>query len=219
MQKALQPYLTYSFAVHFTLAAAGFLIINKKSAPMSPIYTIDFVGPSASVNSGNAQAPAAPSAPQTAPKAAPAEEFNLRRKPGAALPKPSLTRTDSPAAAEPAAREASAEVSGGDSSQAPGAGISTDMPNFPYPWYISQIRASLWSQWSSRMPRQAGQAVVVFTLLPSGKLVDLRIESSSGDSALDLAAQGAVQDSAPFPPLPKGFKEPFLKIHVTLKSK
>lgn len=219
MQKALQPYLTYSFAVHFTLAAAGFLIINKKSSPMSPIYTIDFVGPSAAVLSRGGAAPAAPQAAPAAPAKAPAEEFNLRRKPGAALPKPSLTRAESAAPAEPAIQEASAETSGEALSQAPGAGVETDMPNFPYPWYISQIRASLWSRWSKKMPRQAGQAVVVFTLLPGGKLVDLRIESSSGDSALDLAAQAAVQDSAPFPPLPKGFREPFLKIHVTLKSR
>lgn len=217
MQKALQPYLTYSFAIHFTLAAAGFLIINRKSAPISPIYTIDFVGPSASVISRGAAPQAVPAA--SPPKAAPGEEFNLRRKPGAALPKPSLTRNQSAEIAEPAAREVSGKTSGGDSSQAPGAGIATDMPNFPYPWYISQIRAGLWNQWSAKMPKQAGQAVVVFTLLRSGKLVDLRIESSSGDSALDLAAQAAVQDSAPFPPLPKGFAEPFLKIHVTLKSK
>ena len=63
-----------------------------------------------------------------------------------------------------------------------------------------------------------GQCVVVFTLLPNGSLVDLRSEESSGDPTIDLAALGAVQDGAPYPPLPRGFKDPFLKIHLTLKT-
>ncbi len=106
---------------------------------------------------------------------------------------------------------------------APGAtpgegGITTDMPNFPYPWYIIQLRASLWAQWLARMPKEAGQCVVVFTLIPNGSVVDLRTEESSSDSSFDLTALSAVQDAAPYPPLPRGFSEPFLKIHVTLKS-
>ena len=68
------------------------------------------------------------------------------------------------------------------------------------------------------MPKQAGEAIVVFTLLPTGQMVDLRIESSSGDPGFDLAALGSVKDASPYPPLPRGFAEPFLKIHVTLKS-
>jgi protein TonB len=81
------------------------------------------------------------------------------------------------------------------------------------------VRAALWNQWSARMPRQGGESVTGFAILPSGEIVDLRTEESSGDSAFDLAALSAVQDAGPFPPLPRGFKEPFLKIHVTLKSR
>jgi TonB family protein len=92
------------------------------------------------------------------------------------------------------------------------------MPNFPYPWYISQVRANLWNQWSSRMPAEEGLAVVVFTIMPDGSLVDIRIEESSGDPNFDLAAMASARDAGPFPPLPTGFDEAFLKVHVTLKS-
>jgi protein TonB len=68
------------------------------------------------------------------------------------------------------------------------------------------------------MPKTGGECVVVFSLLLNGSLTDLRIEQSSGDSPFDLAALSAVQDAAPFPPLPQDFREPFLKIHVTLKA-
>jgi TonB family protein len=68
------------------------------------------------------------------------------------------------------------------------------------------------------MPKEQGEAVIVFSILPNGSVVDLRAEESSGSSAFDLTAESAVQDAAPFAPLPREFPEPFLKVHVTLKS-
>ena len=96
--------------------------------------------------------------------------------------------------------------------------MSADMPNFPYPWYIAQVRSALWAHWSQRMPHEKGGCTVVFTLLRNGAVTDLRTEDSSGDGSFDLAAMGAVQDAGPYPALPSGFPDPFLKIHVTLKS-
>jgi len=219
----LNPYLTYSLVLH--LAGAGLFIFLSRSAGLkaTPVYMIDFVGPSATVISSPAQSEAskggsAASSPQPQTEV---DEFSTsRRQKGAPLPRPSLLRgwRETHAAPEPAPA-AQASAAGAPASGAPGqAGIATDLPNFPYPWYISQLRQSLWTQWSSRMPKETGVCVVVFTLLPNGGLVDLRTEDSSGDSAFDLIAMSAVHDAAPFPPLPRGFREPFLKIHVTFKT-
>ena len=219
--ESLKPYLTYSLAAHVGVAALVAGLYGFSKAKSSQVYMIDFVGPSATILHSGAEAaaqvagPTASLQPQTDP-----DEFSARRGKGAPLPRPSLLRgwrepsiQETPAAA-PAPQAAAAPTGG-----APGqAGIATDLPNFPYPWYISQLRQVLWDQWSGRMPRGEGMCVVVFSLLPNGRFVDLRIEESSGDPAFDLAAQSAVQDGAPYPPLPKGFKEPFLKIHLTLKS-
>lgn len=219
MPKALKPYLTYSAALHFGAFGGVMLLLAwNKAMPPNPVYNIDFVGPSAVVtNLGSAPASAPAGAAKAQPEKRPGD-FNLKKRRGA-LPKPSLLKGYK----EPAAAAAETPAQDDDAAQPEGlsgsAGIATDMPNFPYPWYISQIRASLWNQWASRMPAQAGEAVVVFTVLPNGGVVDLRIESSSGDSAFDLTALGAVRDAGPYPPLPRGFPEPFLKIHVTLKSK
>ena len=68
------------------------------------------------------------------------------------------------------------------------------------------------------MPKDKGECTAAFSILPNGRFTDLRTEESSGDPAFDLAALSAVQDAAPYPPLPKGFKDPFLKIHVTFKT-
>ncbi|MEQ1920531.1 MAG: energy transducer TonB, partial [Elusimicrobiota bacterium] len=98
------------------------------------------------------------------------------------------------------------------------AGVATDLPNFPYPWYISQVRQMLWAAWQKRMPAASGEGVVVFAIMRNGAFTDLRMESSSGDSDFDNAALEAVQAASPFPALPSDFSEPFLKIHLTLKS-
>lgn len=234
----LKPYLTYSVGLHFALAAAALAVLGAAGrAPKSEVYTIDFVGgPAAVITSAGPAAPAAvvtPPAAAAPPKAGPSadyDEFGRRRgkKQHFVLPRPSLLRgaqtkppkeeeqAQPPSAAEGRA-PASNPSSGGDGGGA-SAGLSADMPNFPFPWYITRVRQLLWQQWQSRMPRQAGECVIVFSLLPNGAVTDLRAETSSGDSAFDLAAQAAVQDGAPYPPLPPAFKEPFLKVHVTLRS-
>jgi len=59
------------------------------------------------------------------------------------------------------------------------AGVTTDLPNFPYPWYISQVRQMLWTAWQKRMPPTSGEGVVVFSIVRSGAFTDLRMESRS----------------------------------------
>lgn len=241
--RALNAYLASSLALH-CLAAGGFLRLWP-AGPRKPaaVYTVDFVGPSATILSAAPAPPAsspalqAPAAPAASAPQAEFDEFGRRkrRRRQLVLPRPSLLRgfRESPAAPKaleaasprdnarsqeppPAAAQPSPQ---GPAASPPGdAGVATDMPNFPYPWYISQVRSALWNQWSSRMPKERGECVVVFSLLPDGRVVDLRTEVSSGDAAFDLFALSVVQDAGPYPPLPRGFREPFLKIHVTLKS-
>lgn len=223
LEDNLKPYLRYSFAVHAAVLLIFLVLYRSASVKSTSVYMIDFVGPSAVIlNNQTPQASGrnAPEAAKLQPQST-ANEFQAkRRKKGAPLPRPSLLRgyKDTPAAANrpvPALAPAPSAASSG----APGeAGITTDLPNFPYPWYISQLRQSLWNQWAERMPKEKSECVVVFTLLPNGSVVDLRTEESSGDSAFDLIALSAVQDAAPYPPLPRGFKERFLKIHVNFKS-
>ncbi|MBI4678082.1 MAG: cell envelope integrity protein TolA [Elusimicrobia bacterium] len=228
---ALRPYLTYSFTLHLALVAAAGLLLRSQSIRSSPVYTIDFVGPTA-VMTGKGPEAAATARPSQAPeRRGREEELAAPPKKKVKLPKPSLLSKAAPAPqpepeaqepSEPGPKEAEAAGEAGLSpaiSGAPGSGgIVTDLPNFPYPWYISQVRAALWSQWSSRMPAEEGLAVVVFTIMPDGSLVDVRVEESSGDPNFDLSAMAAAQDAGPYPPLPSGFEEPFLKVHVTLKS-
>jgi len=190
----------------------------SNSAPL--VYTIDFVGPSAVKIAGPAQVPPAQ---KNAPAIqSPTKEqelaFPRKRQKHFVLPKPSLLSSyDNQSRAAPE-RTMKSRPTEAHSAPSASANVSADLPNFPYPWYISELRAQLWSQWSKRLPNASGKSVVVFSIMPNGQIVDLRTESSSGDAGFDIAALGAVQDASPFPPLPQGFTQPFLKIHLTLQS-
>ena len=225
--ETMRPYLAWSLGAHLALGALFGAVISGVSLKKEPVYQIDFVGPTRVLHAGAAarEPEAAKTAAAPAPNApAPSEEI----VPGKSrpLPRPSLTSSSSAAEAPTSKAAAEAPASAGEAPAGPAGvgapgqeGIFTDLPNFPYPWYISQVRAGLWAQWSARMPSSSGECVIVFSILRNGSVVDLRVEESSGDSGVDLAALSAAQDAAPFPPLPRGFEEAFLKIHVTLKTR
>jgi protein TonB len=239
MNAALKPYLARSFAAHLAVAAAFVFLVPRSARKLDKVYMIDFVGGPTTIASASAPAPAAAAKPAAAAPSAPAPQADPdavavkgQRHGPIALPRPSLlsggkepevtsvaptTSLAGPGAPRAAAAAAGTPGTAGNSGPA-GAGVSTDLPNFPYPWYIAQMRLMLWQAWQKRMPRLDSEGAVGFSILPNGSFTDLEVESSSGDADFDKAALESVQAAAPFPALPSDFREPFLKIHLTLKS-
>ena len=113
-----------------------------------------------------------------------------------------------------------AEDNGGEQVNAFGGGnIQTDFANFPYPWYITQVRNSLWSEWEKRRP--AGStlgALVSFAIARDGKVRDLKVEKKSGDDTFDFAATSAVINAGPFAPLPMYYEKDELTVTVEFKQ-
>ena len=100
-----------------------------------------------------------------------------------------------------------------------GGNITTDFANFPYPWYITQVRNSLWVEWEKRRP--AGHelsALVSFAIARDGKIKNLKVERSSHDDTFDFAATSAVVNAGPFAPLPMLFEKDELTISVEFKQ-
>ncbi|MEK7384749.1 MAG: TonB family protein [Elusimicrobiota bacterium] len=224
MNEALKPFLARSFGLHAVGAVVLLLAAQRGGLTSAQVYMIDFVGPSATIMSSGA-----PSAAKGAPAIAAAitaqadpDSFARKGRRGPiVLPRPSLLRggKEEPVAPSMTAAPGTSPAQSAAGPGGPaGAGIATDLPNFPYPWYISQVRLMLWQAWQKKMPRLDAEGGVVFAILRNGSATDLRVESSSGDSGFDRSAMESVQAAAPFPALPSDFREPFLKIHLTLKS-
>ena len=80
----LRSYLTYSLGLHLAAAALVLAIYGAAKSHSTPVYMIDFVGPSATILSSQPGAAAAARGP--APTLQPqsdADEFALRRHKGA----------------------------------------------------------------------------------------------------------------------------------------
>ncbi|HOI44549.1 MAG TPA: energy transducer TonB, partial [Candidatus Aminicenantes bacterium] len=89
---------------------------------------------------------------------------------------------------------------------------------FPYNYYLQVIMDRVSVNWFTGLvdPGVAGsfQAVVYFKIHRNGQVSDLKVETSSGLQSLDLSALRAVQNSAPFPPLPNDYDDQYLVIHL-----
>lgn len=98
--------------------------------------------------------------------------------------------------------------------------IQASFTNFPYPWYITQVRNSLWTQWQKRMPKRSTglSTLVSFNIDKYGAVYSVQIEKSSGNDSYDYAATSAVENSAPYPPLPKDFPKNLLTVTVEFKN-
>jgi TonB family protein len=96
----------------------------------------------------------------------------------------------------------------------PGSGTGTGF--FPYAYYIETLKNKVSSSWYSGLvsPGQRGQFLVVvdFKILRDGRIQDLKIAQNSGIRSLDLSALRAIENSAPFPPLPSDYPYSYLPI-------
>ena len=107
---------------------------------------------------------------------------------------------------------------GGEAAEGIGGGFRTDT-DFPYPWYISQVREALFNAWAANSPSAAGlQCTAMFTILRNGSTKNAKIEKSSGNRLFDSAALAAVRAASPFSRLPDDFYEDVLTIHVEFRS-
>jgi TonB family protein len=144
----------------------------------------------------------------------PSREPAMRPRPGE-KELPSLASrptqpTETPAHREPAAPPP--QPLGSPTGSAAGTGpLTLSVSDFPYSWYIRQIHQKIQAQWSGRgIPGQ--QPAVVFEIRRDGRLSQVAIDKSSGNTYYDQVALRAINDAGPFPPLPDDYKAPVLKV-------
>lgn len=234
-------YFALSGGLHVLAALFLLLFLAPSAKKASETYTIDFIGSGKVVattgqEAAAAKAPAAPKAAVQAPAPAPAPEVKKPAKPApkayaakkeiAAKPKanakPAPEATPEPLAAPSVLEEGEKESAGGEAEKEgdfAGGNIQTDFANFPYPWYITQVRNSLWSEWERRRPAGNTLSVMVtFAIARDGKIKDLKVERKSGDETFDFAATSSVINAGPFAPLPMYYEKDELTVTVEFKQ-
>jgi protein TonB len=90
--------------------------------------------------------------------------------------------------------------------------------------YATLLRNQVASKWStsdfdSRL--NVPPAVVTFVIRRDGSLSpgSVKLIGRSGNAALDISAQRAIQDAAPFPPLPQGFTKSEAQVELRFNLK
>lgn len=214
----MRHYLIFSSSAHFLLLALFVMLMrNSFTAKKQDAYYIDFIGQARVVTMEKANA--APGAEN--PKAEPEKAAKTKAKEpdpdsfssndnSAVLPKPSVLNGTAKLFEQKQADKAAGEN---------GTPVVADFANFPYPWYITQVREALWNSWTERMPSSGKlKCTVKFEILRGGAVKGVNVESSSGNRLFDNAAETSVENAAPFPPLPDDFYEDSLSVHVEFKA-
>jgi TonB family protein len=239
----MKGYFFLSCAAHGSLLAALLILGTILSKPHLSYYAVDVFSPPSS--SGASPVPPAPAPPVEAPPAPPPPKAPPQEKPipkeAIKMPskeKPVKKQPPKPKAPPPKPKSSSAfkaamqalqnenpegpNVARGPSA-APTAGAAVTGeagPAFPYPWYLKAIADKLDKQWH---PPQAYQSDTVcevsFLVHQDGQVDDSSVEKRSGDSVFDQLALRAVLYANPLPPLPSGFSEATLRVHMKFVGK
>ncbi len=86
---------------------------------------------------------------------------------------------------------------------------------------MRQLHHDIQRNWDPLIPEEVeppllkrGIVGVVFSILPDGQIGDIKLQTTSGDVALDKAAWYSITSEGQFPPLPKAFHGPMLQLRV-----
>jgi periplasmic protein TonB len=132
--------------------------------------------------------------PTTQPKFLPPPREVLAKKLAASPPPP-----------QPAAPPGAAKGSAAGTVAAGALTVTAVNQNFPYNYYFAQIQSRIEDAWTRSPVGNDAHAVISFTIHADGSISDLRVRESSGSDTFDLGALRAVQNAAPFAPLPRAY--------------
>jgi len=231
----MRRYLYISSGGHFLLLTAWLLSSALLSKPRMSYYAIDLfsslpAGGSAGGAAAEMQAPSPPpSLAAVVERKLPAKEvIRVKEKKLKTTPAPSQVAKKKHGLNLKAALAALGEgATAGHNAHsvgipgAGGAGIVADAgPAFPYPWYLKAIADRLDHQWHPPQDYQSDTLCqIAFVIHRDGHVSDTGIEKPSGDSVFDQLAMRAVLYSNPLPPLPGGFPDESLRVHMKFVGK
>jgi TonB family protein len=99
--------------------------------------------------------------------------------------------------------------------------ILSDTMGVDFGPYMKRLKYTVQSHWDPLIPESAmppimrkGVVVIEFSITKDGKVMGMKLISSSGDVALDRAAWGAITDAIPLPNLPAVFSGDYLQIRA-----
>ena len=210
-----------AIVLHLAGAGAAYLVPRLTRKPPVPIeYVAIQIVPAArlGVEKPPAPKPESPKPEPAPPKPEPKAEAPVLPKPEPAKPRAEPKAVEPPKP-EPAPQEQpEGSARGSASGLALGASVAgLDNPDFTYGYYVDQMLKLIQGNWTRPMVGSGVEATIYYRISRDGRIVEARIERSSGINSFDLAALRAVQASAPLPPLPRAFRDSWLGVHLIFR--
>jgi protein TonB len=224
LERGLPGTLALSVSAHVVLAAVAVLgpLLLPREPPLRIADGFAVVLPrgGGGVPAPPAPMPQAPEPPQPAESTAPPPPPAVLKPPPKAEPRPdALPLPDARAVKRPptpppvratglpsaAPARAAAGTTPGLEFGPPGPGVPSGTDSGG-DWYLAGVQQKIWINWNQQIKAGYTQSVgVTFTILPDGNVTGVRVTQPSGASLLDMAAQRAILNAAPFGPLPREY--------------
>lgn len=239
-------YLAYSSALHGLALGVIFFLLSWTAPPQS-YYGFQFLGGQSGFGTGRLEPAPAPtketgntvgSAPkaETLPKSDDPDRVAVAKKnipkketpKGPKTPEKNLAKRGGEKGGRGNAALGHGDFQGAKTGPVGGVGTSLEIGGFgpggaggvgnqfPFKWYGELVYKRLWEAWD-RTDAGTLECKVAFKILKDGKVANVKVKNTSGDSLFDMTAKRAVSAAAPFPPLPEGFKEKELPILVRFR--
>jgi TonB family protein len=94
-----------------------------------------------------------------------------------------------------------------------GTGGYLDVADFCCPEYLATMLELIQRNWSSKQGAE-GTSLMKFAIERDGRLVDIQVERSSGNTALDFFSQRSLMLTRQLPPLPAAYSQERLTVHL-----
>jgi TolA protein len=104
---------------------------------------------------------------------------------------------------------------GGPVAVGPGQGVGGAVLGVEYLMYLNQLQARLKENWAWAGSDRHLEAVVHFSILDTGEVVDVHVTKSSGDASYDVSVERAVRAVNPLPPPPETYRKQFGDVEFT----
>lgn len=220
----------FSALIHIGIIAAT--VISSPLAPRSPFDFDDVIRVSITSPSEIMPAAPVPLEPIPVPSAAtePDPEISIddpTTSPEAVIPekpkpkpKPKKKQTKSTPGPSKDQAEATDQVEAPTGTGSPFVGATIDNASFDYPYWFTQAFNKIAGNFRNPIAYDGKLVCIIyFQVIKSGRVVEVRIEQTSGIKAFDDAVWLAIDRSAPFPPLPSEFRDEILGITLPVSNR
>ena len=215
-----------SLLMHGGIAAIGIWTAMHSTMPVPvSVLNIKFAGPVGAQAPSpvrpvpQARAPVPPLEKPKAPRIEPPKPKVEDAKPAASKPVPNAVplspfgRSSKKGAENPVVTP----PAGPPPVPAGGSGVTgLEGGDFPYPLYIERMHTLIGQKWLRPQVSNV-TTTIYFSIDRDGTVRDVKVETPSLNPTFDRAAQRAVLESSPLPPLPFGYSGTYLGVHLTFR--